>query len=151
MGCKDLMLNAGRVLNAMVLMLWSQRVQFQSIQSFLLERSKFPRKPEITGVGRVSILLTVISTLPAKGDMRSCAQGESFATKVQSRILYKFQSQMCMQNVQVYFGMLVTIGVVIEMSMPIITRLRIIFFYFYLNIPIPYARKIFKIFPYFSH
>ena len=30
------------------------------------------------------------------------------------------------------------------------TRLRIIFFYFYLNIPIPYARKIFKIFPYFS-
>ena len=32
----------------------------------------------------------------------------------------------------------------------IITRLRIIFFYFYLNIPIPYARKIFKIFPYFS-
>ena len=28
--------------------------------------------------------------------------------------------------------------------------LQIIFFYFYLNIPIPYARKIFKIFRYFS-
>ena len=32
----------------------------------------------------------------------------------------------------------------------IITSLQIIFFYFYLNIPIPYPRKIFKIFPYFS-
>ena len=31
----------------------------------------------------------------------------------------------------------------------LIIRLRIIFFYFNLNIPIPYARKIFKIFPYF--
>ena len=37
----------------------------------------------------------------------------------------------------------------VHKSSLIITRLQIIFFYFYLNIPIPYARKIFKIFPYF--
>ena len=42
------------------------------------------------------------------------------------------------------------IHLVIQSNYLFISRLRIIFFYFYLNIPIPYARKIFKIFPYFS-